>query len=93
MRQLEDMKGSFDILHMDAIGLEAYGRLCAWSLARAHARTGDSRAIAGYLGTADVFDQALAEFAMRYAAQNERDYKALQKAAAKGKVPVDVTPS
>jgi uncharacterized protein (DUF2252 family) len=93
VRQLEDMKGSFDILHMDAIGLEAYGRLCAWSLARAHARTGDSRAIAGYLGTADVFDQALAEFAMRYAAQNERDYKALQKAAAKGKVPVDVTPS
>ncbi|MGH8978738.1 MAG: DUF2252 domain-containing protein [Acidimicrobiia bacterium] len=88
VRQLEDMKGSFDILHMDALGLEAYARLCGWSLARAHARSGDSPTIASYLGSADVFDNALADFAMRYAAQNEHDYAALQKAAKKGKIPL-----
>jgi uncharacterized protein (DUF2252 family) len=88
VRQLEDMKGSFDLMSLDAVGLEAYARLCAWSLARAHARSGDAATIAAYLGSADVFDQALAEFAMRYAQQNERDYAALQKAAKKGKIPL-----
>jgi len=88
VRQLEDMKGSFDILHMDAVGLESYARLCAWTLARAHARSGDPSVIASYLGNSDVFDRALAEFALRYAAQNEKDYAALQKAAKKGKVPL-----
>jgi uncharacterized protein (DUF2252 family) len=88
VRQLEDMKGSFDILHMDAIGLDAYARLCAWSLARAHARSGDAGAIASYLGTASVFDEALAEFAVRYAEQNERDYAALKKAAKRGAIPL-----
>jgi uncharacterized protein (DUF2252 family) len=88
VRQLEDMKGSFDILHMDAIGLEAYARLCGWTLARGHARSGDAGAISSYLGTSEVFDDAMAEFAIRYATQNERDYAALQRAAKRHTVPV-----
>jgi uncharacterized protein (DUF2252 family) len=88
VRQLEDMKGSFELLHMDAIGLEAYARLCAWTLARGHARSGDAGAISSYLGASDVFDVALAEFAVRYAAQNARDYAALQRAAKRHTVPV-----
>jgi uncharacterized protein (DUF2252 family) len=87
IRQLEDMKGSFDILHMDALGFEAYGRLCGWSLARGHARTGDAAAISSYLGTSEVFDDALAEFAIRYAQQNARDYAALRRAAKRHTVP------
>jgi uncharacterized protein (DUF2252 family) len=88
VRQLEDMKGSFDLLHLDASGLEAYARLCAWTLARAHARTTSAATIAEYLGGSDTFDQALGEFAMRYADQNDADYAALQRAAAAGLVPV-----
>jgi uncharacterized protein (DUF2252 family) len=87
IRQLEDMKGSFDILHMDALGFEAYGRLCGWTLARGHARTGDAAAISSYLGTSEVFDDALAEFAIRYEQQNARDYAALRRAAKRHTVP------
>ena len=88
VRQLEDMKGSFDLMALDGLGLELYGRVCAWTLARAHARCGDAPSIAAYLGTSDVFDAALAEFGIRYAAQNDADYAALQHAAAEGKIPL-----
>ena len=67
-------------------GLEAYGRVCGWTLARAHARSGDRIAIAAYLGRGDAFDRAMASFAEPYADQNERDYRALQEAAASGRV-------
>jgi predicted alpha/beta hydrolase len=63
-----------------------YARLCAWTLARAHARSGDSIAIASYLGTSDSFDRAVATFAETYADQNERDYAALLDAIATGRV-------
>jgi hypothetical protein len=63
-----------------------YARLCAWTLARAHARSGDSIAIASYLGSSDVFDHAIAAFAEAYADQNERDHAALIDAIATGRV-------
>ena len=62
--------------------------MCAWTLARAHARSGDRHAIASYLGKSSVFDDVIAEFAVAYADQNERDYAALQNAAASGRVAV-----
>ena len=61
-------------------GLERYARLCGWTLARAHARSGDRVALAAYLGGSDKFDQAIADFAETYADQNELDYAALQAA-------------
>ena len=66
--------------------MRAYGELCGWTLARAHARSGDRIAIASYLGTSDVFDRAIAEFASVYADQNERDYEALAVAAKEGRI-------
>jgi predicted alpha/beta hydrolase len=63
-----------------------YARLCAWTLARAHARSGDSIAIASYLGASDSFDRAVATFAETYADQNERDHAALLDAIATGRV-------
>src|SRR5262249_32851424 len=63
MRQLWDVKGQSDPTAMDPGSLASYGALCAWALARAHARTGDPVAIAGYLGSSDVFDRAVADFA------------------------------
>ena len=62
------------------------GEVCGWTLARAHARSGDRIAIAAYLGTSDVFDRAIADFASAYAGQNERDYEALARAAASGRI-------
>ena len=85
-RQLWDMKGSVDITTLLPPGLGFYGGLCARSLARAHARSGDSIAIAAYLGTSDTFDGAIADFSEAYADQNERDYGAFTKAIADGKV-------
>ncbi|HEX3713011.1 MAG TPA: DUF2252 domain-containing protein [Trebonia sp.] len=73
-RQLRDMKGSAAIEAMTPLSLGAYARLCGWTLARAHARSGDPVAIAAYLGTGDAFDRAMTDFAVRYADQNERDY-------------------
>jgi thiamine monophosphate kinase len=64
----------------------AYARVCGWTLARAHARSGDRIAIASYLGNSSAFDDALVEFAQIYADQNERDYEALQKAVADGRL-------
>jgi len=66
--------------------LQDYGRLCGWTLAKAHARGGDSIGIAAYLGKADVFDRALSRFAETYADQNERDYAALEQAVKEGRV-------
>ena len=61
-------------------GMRVYAGLCGWTLARAHARSGDRVALAAYLGRSDAFDQAIADFAETYADQNERDYAALQAA-------------
>ena len=65
-----------------------YGQLCAWTLARAHARSGDRVAIAAYLGGKDTFDQAIADFATAYADLNDRDYAALQAAQKTGRIEV-----
>ncbi len=71
---------------MNADGLTAYGRLCGFTLARAHARSGDPAQISGYLGLSDVFDQAIASFAVRYADQVERDYTELMAAIQEGRI-------
>ncbi|MCU1464956.1 MAG: hypothetical protein JWM72_884 [Actinomycetia bacterium] len=74
-RQLRDWKGSSHVVLDDPLDLERYGRLCAATLARAHARSGDAIAIAAYLGRSDRFDRALAEFAAKYAVQNLADFR------------------
>jgi uncharacterized protein (DUF2252 family) len=86
VRQLWDWKTS---VNLDAIlprGLELYAGICGWTLARAHARSGDRIAIAAYLGKGDVFDRAIADFAEAYADLNERDYAALAEAVKSGRV-------
>jgi hypothetical protein len=85
-RQLKDWKGSAEIEQMVPAGMAQYGRLCGWTLARAHARSGDRIAIAAYLGKSASFDRAIVEFSHAYAEQNERDYKALEAAVKSGKV-------
>ena len=90
IRQLWDAKGSADVDLMDARELTAYGRTCGWTLARAHARSGDRIAIAAYLGKGGSFDDAMAAFAERYADQNERDHAALAEAARSGRVDVQM---
>jgi uncharacterized protein (DUF2252 family) len=86
VRQLRDWKASADIETLRPRGLAIYGQLCGWTLARAHARSGDRVAIASYLGAGDVFDRAVVEFAEAYADQNEKDYAALQEAVADGRL-------
>ncbi len=86
LRQLWDMKGSVDTTILQAPGLGFYGGLCGWSLARAHARTGDAAAIAAYLGTSDRFDGAIADFSEAYADVNARDYAAYLAAIEAGRV-------
>jgi uncharacterized protein (DUF2252 family) len=88
VRQLRDWKGSALIETFDPEAMTAYGELCAWTLARAHARTGDRIAIAGYLGDSSDFDQALVEFAENYADLNESDYERLAEAARSGRITV-----
>ncbi|QES04485.1 DUF2252 domain-containing protein [Streptomyces venezuelae] len=85
-RQLRDMKGSAEVETMTPTLLRDYARLCGRALARAHARSGDRIAIAGYLGGSDVFDRAVADFAMAYVRQNADDYAALGAAIAAGTV-------
>ena len=85
-RQLRDWKYSAEIEGMNAAAMTDYGRMCGWTLARAHARTGDRIAIAAYLGGSGKFDHAVAEFAETYADQTERDHAALADAAASGRV-------
>jgi uncharacterized protein (DUF2252 family) len=85
VRQLRDWKFSAPIEAMIPQGMTFYARLCGWTLARAHARSGDRIALAAYLGGSGKFDQAIADFAETYADQNERDYAALQAAVKDGK--------
>jgi uncharacterized protein (DUF2252 family) len=85
-RQLKDWKGSAEIEQMVPKGLAAYGELCGWTLARAHARSGDRIAIASYLGHSDSFDRAILEFSKAYAEQNQRDYRALESAVSSGRI-------
>jgi uncharacterized protein (DUF2252 family) len=85
-RQLKDWKGSAEIEQMVPKAMAAYGKLCGWTLARAHARTGDRIAIAAYLGNGDSFDRAMVEFSTAYADQNEQDYEALATAVKSGRI-------
>jgi uncharacterized protein (DUF2252 family) len=85
-RQLKDWKGSVEIDQMIPEGMVVYGRLCGWTLARAHARSGDRIALASYLGGGNQFDRALLEFSKAYADQNERDYQALVDAVKSGRI-------
>jgi uncharacterized protein (DUF2252 family) len=86
VRQLWDGKGSTDIEEISPRGLEVYARMCGWTLARAHARSGDAVAIGSYLGSGDSFDAAIAEFSALYADQNERDHAALVAAIESGRI-------
>jgi uncharacterized protein (DUF2252 family) len=88
VRQLKDWKGSAELDGMTPEAMAVYGRLCGWTLARAHARSGDRIAIASYLGSGDAFDRAVNQFSEAYADQNERDHAALAKAAKAGRVEV-----
>jgi uncharacterized protein (DUF2252 family) len=89
VRQLWDGKRSVEVETLPPKGLAIYGRVCGWTLARAHARSGDRIAIGAYLGKGDSFDNAIAEFAERYADQNELDYGALADAAKSGRIEVE----
>ena len=86
VRQLRDWKGSFEIAELRPEGLVTYGEVCAWCLARAHARSGDRIAIAGYLGSSPAFENALADFGETYADVNESDHRRLTEAAATGRI-------
>jgi len=85
-RQLRDMKGSAVVETMTPVAMTFYAQICGWTLARAHARSGDPIAIAEYLGHNDAFDNAIADFSVRYAAQNQRDYDTFVKAIADGRI-------
>ncbi|MEZ5075863.1 MAG: DUF2252 domain-containing protein [Solirubrobacterales bacterium] len=89
VRQLWDWKRSIDVERLSPHGLELYARMCGWTLARAHARSGDRVAIAAYLGAGDSFDAAIATFAEAYADQNESDYEALLAAIESGRLEVE----
>ncbi len=86
MRQLWDQKGSAPVERMNPAGMATYARVCGWTLARAHARSGDAIGIASYLGGGDNFDRAMADFAEAYADQNDRDYGRLCAAVASGRL-------
>ena len=86
VRQLRDWKGSAEVANMTAAGMRLYAEMCGWTLARAHARTGDRVAIAAYLGQSDSFDRAIGTFADAYADQNERDFDDVRRAIADGRL-------
>jgi hypothetical protein len=86
VRQLRDMKMTAPIEGVTAEQIKLYSELCGWTLARAHAKSGDAATIGGYLGKGDQFDEALADFAVAYADQNEQDYEALVKAERSGRI-------
>jgi uncharacterized protein (DUF2252 family) len=90
VRQFQDWKGSADLDTLRVGGATMYSRICAATLARAHARWGDRIAIASYLGKSDAFDRAIADFGAAYADQNERDYAALLTAVQSGRLPAEV---
>jgi uncharacterized protein (DUF2252 family) len=86
VRQLKDWKGSAELEGMPAESMAAYGRMCGWTLARAHARSGDRVAIASYLGSSDAFDRAIVAFSEKYADRNEADYDLLDRAEQAGRI-------
>ena len=88
LRQLRDAKISAIIEGLDLGLMQDYARLCAWGLARAHARSGDPAMISGYMGLSEIFDEAIGEFAVEYADQNESDYKRFVNAIREGKIEV-----
>jgi uncharacterized protein (DUF2252 family) len=85
-RQLRDMKGSAVVEGMKPLGMTFYADACGWTLARAHARSGDAIAIASYLGKSDKFDRSITDFSERYADQNEKDYQAFADAVRSGRL-------
>jgi uncharacterized protein (DUF2252 family) len=85
-RQLRDMKGSVEVESMAPFGLAFYARICGWTLARAHARSGDPVAISACLGDGDAFDRAITDFSERYADQNERDFQKFVEAVRSGRL-------
>jgi uncharacterized protein (DUF2252 family) len=93
VRQLRDMKIAPDLTGYTPRILAAYGHLCGRTLARAHAKSGDAAVITGYLGGADVFDQAIADYALAYADQVEKDFEAFRAAIPSGRFPVETHPS
>jgi predicted alpha/beta hydrolase len=80
------MKGSAEVELMTPVGLTLYARLCGWTLARAHARSGDPVATAAYLGRGDAFDKSITDFSERYADQNEQDFERFVKAVRSGRL-------
>jgi hypothetical protein len=90
VRQLRDMKFSFPVEGYTARELRRYAELCGWTLARAHAKSGDAASIAGYLGRSEKFDLSLAKFAIAYADQTEQDHAAFAAAARDGRIEAEV---
>jgi uncharacterized protein (DUF2252 family) len=90
VRQLRDWKGSAEVESMLPAGMRAYGEVCGWTLARAHARSGDRIALAAYLGGGPSFEEAVREFAEAYADQNQRDHESLLKAIQSGRITAEV---
>jgi uncharacterized protein (DUF2252 family) len=85
-RQLRDMKGSVEVETLRPAGLTFYAQTCGWTMARAHARSGDPVALAVYLGASDAFDKSITDFSQRYADQNEQDYEEFIKAIRSGRI-------
>jgi len=85
-RQLRDMKGSAEVETMTPPALTVYARMCGWTLARAHARSGDPVAVASYLGEDETFDRSVTDFAARYADQNEQDFEGFVEAVRTGRL-------
>ncbi|NNN09868.1 MAG: DUF2252 domain-containing protein [Acidimicrobiaceae bacterium] len=90
VRQLYDHRASIDVERLDGTLLKVYGRICAWTLARAHARSGNSAQIAGYIGGSARFDEAISEFAQAYRERNAHDYRALHDAVVQGRISTGV---
>jgi uncharacterized protein (DUF2252 family) len=90
VRQLRDMKFSFDIDMMLPIQISRYAQVCGWTLARAHARSGDAAMISGYIGKSDVFDRAIETFARLYSDQTERDFQVFTGAIKSGEIKADI---
>lgn len=90
VRQLHDMKYGVDIAGLRPPGMRLYAQVCAWALARAHARSGNPAEIAGYLGGGEVFDEAIGRFAIAYANQTELDHAALVQAVRAGRIPAEL---
>jgi len=86
VRQLRDMKGSAIVESMNPVMLEFYAGICGWTLARAHARSGDAVALAAYLGKSDKFDRSITDFSTRYADQNDQDFPAFEEAIRSGRL-------